>query len=172
MEKHIAPTAPIVVGGALVIPRGRLSMIMGHVESMTADPAARSAVEQAAMNAVMEIERSLGYLPRDVSAEKVGYDVESEIPMHLRASGDAPLRFIEVKGRRADAATVTVTKNEILTAFNKPAAYILALVAVDGTRTRTTYLQRPFRERPDFAATSVNYDIKELMDGATVLLQR
>lgn len=172
MEKHIAPTAPIVVGGALVIPRGRLSMLMGRVESMTADPAARSAVEQAAMNAVMEIERSLGYLPRDVSAEKVGYDVESEIPMHLRASGDAPLRFIEVKGRRADAATVTVTKNEILTAFNKPAAYILALVAVDGTRTRTTYLQRPFREWPDFAATSVNYDIKELMDGATVLLQR
>ena len=171
MEKRIAPTAPIVVGGALVIPRGLLERLMG-VERMTADPAARSAVEQAAMNAVMDIERSLGYLPRDVSAEKVGYDVESEIPTHLRASGDAPLRFIEVKGRRADAATVTVTKNEILTAFNKPAEYILALVAVDGTRTRTTYLQRPFQERPDFAATSVNYDIKELMDGATVLLQR
>ena len=172
MEKRIAPTAPIVVGGALVIPRGRLDTLMGCTERVTVDPVARSAVEQAAMNAVMEIERSLGYVPRDVSAEKVGYDVESEIPMHLRASGDAPLRFIEVKGRRANAATVTVTKNEILTAFNKPAEYILALVAVDGTRTRTTYLQRPFRERPDFAATSVNYDIKELMDGATVLLQR
>lgn len=145
---------------------------MGRADSAVPDSAARSAVEQAAMNAVMEIERDLGYLPRDVSAEKVGYDVESEIPAELCASGDAPLRFIEVKGRRADAATVTVTKNEILTAFNKPGEYILALVAVDGAHTRTTYLARPFRERPDFAATSVNYDMKELMEGATVLLQR
>lgn len=172
LEKRITPTAPIVVGGALVISRGLLERLMGRADSAVPDSAARSAVEQAAMNAVMEIERDLGYLPRDVSAEKVGYDVESEIPAELCASGDAPLRFIEVKGRRADAATVTVTKNEILTAFNKPGEYILALVAVDGAHTRTTYLARPFRERPDFAATSVNYDMKELMEGATVLLQR
>ncbi|MEG3070482.1 MAG: DUF3883 domain-containing protein [Candidatus Syntrophopropionicum ammoniitolerans] len=34
--------------------------------------------------------------------------------------GGATLRFIEVKGRAKGATTVTVTKNEILTAFNKP----------------------------------------------------
>ena len=67
---------------------------------------------------------------------------------------------------------MTVSKNEILTAFNKPDEYILAIVEVDGTNTKTHYLKRPFRERPDFAATSVNYNIKELMDGATVVLRR
>jgi hypothetical protein len=33
-------------------------------------------------------------------------------------------------------------------------------------------LKHPFRERPDFAATSVNYDIAELLDGAEVALKR
>ena len=40
------------------------------------------------MNAVMQLEQAFGYLPRDVSAQKVGYDVESTIPPRLR-SGEA-----------------------------------------------------------------------------------
>jgi len=48
----------------------------------------------------------------------------------------------------------------------------LAIVEVDGTNTKTHYLKRPFRERPDFAATSVNYDIVELVGGSEILLQR
>jgi hypothetical protein len=55
-------------------------------------------------------ERQLGYEPRDVSQEKCGYDIESCIP------GMGRLRFIEVKGRISAAKTVTVTKNEIITA--------------------------------------------------------
>jgi hypothetical protein len=133
---------------------------------------ARREIELAAMKAVMEIEASLGYIPRDVSSAKVGYDIESTIPLNLREPDGAALRFIEVKGRAAGADTVTVSKNEILTAFNKPDEYILAIVEVDGARTKTHYLQRPFRERPDFAATSVNYNIKDLIDGATVVLRR
>jgi hypothetical protein len=62
--------------------------------------------------------------------------------------------------------TVTVSKNEILTAFNKPDGYILAIVEVDDLTTKTIYLKKPFRERPDFAATSVNYDIDELISYA------
>ena len=38
------------------------------------------------------------------------------------------LRFIEVKGRRSDAETVTVTRNEILYSLNKPDDFILAIV--------------------------------------------
>ena len=67
---------------------------------------------------------------------------------------------------------MTVSKNEILTAFNKPDEYILAIVEVDGGSTKTVYLKKPFRERPDFAATSVNYDIVELVGGSEILLQR
>jgi hypothetical protein len=128
------------------------------------------------MKAVMDIETSFGYTPRDVSAEKCGYDVESFIPQELRGTAmhgaDAPLRFIEVKGRTKGADTVTVTKNEILTAFNKPDEYILAIVEVDGKQTQTVYLKKPFRIHPDFAATSVTYSIAELTDVAEIVLKR
>ena len=67
---------------------------------------------------------------------------------------------------------MTVSKNEILTAFNKPEEYILAIVEVDGTEAKTTYLKQPFRERPDFAATSVNYNIAELVRGSIIELER
>ncbi len=78
------------------------------------------------MRAVIAAEQGLGYLVRDVSAEKCGYDVESRTPT------TGMLRFIEVKGRTVGAETVTITKNEILTGLNKPEQFILAIVEVDG----------------------------------------
>jgi len=110
-----------------------------------------------AMNAVMQAERQLGYVPRDVSDQNLGYDVESSIP------GTGTLRFIEVKGRMAGAKTVTVTKNEILTALNKPDDFYLAVCLVDGDRVDVRYVHRPFEKEPDFQATSVNYDLPALL---------
>jgi hypothetical protein len=177
-EKLISATPPVVVGGALVVPIGLLSKLTGRPGMFSVDAVARRAIELAAMNAVMRIENSLGYIPRDVSAAKCGYDVESLIPQEKRGADSFPLRFIEVKGRTKGAATVTVSKNEILTAFNKPDEFILAVVEVDlpagqanGADTKTVYLKKPFRERPDFAATSVNYDIAELVNGAETVYQ-
>ena len=163
---------PVVVGGALVIPCGLMNKLTGRVDTFTADAMARRKIELAAMKAVMNIETSLGFIPRDVSAAKCGYDVESQIPREKRDISGATLRFIEVKGRSAGADTVTVSKNEILTAFNKPDEYILAIVEIDGANTKTVYLKKPFRERPDFAATSVNYNIAELVGGSEILLAR
>lgn len=171
-EKQISAMPPVVVGGALVIPRGLLNWLTGKPDIFAADAVARREIELAAMRAVMDIETELGFIPHDVSAAKVGYDVESQIPQSKRGADGATLRFIEVKGRVKGSETVTVTKNEILTAFNKPDEYILAVVEVDGTATKTVYLKKPFRERPDFAATSVNYDIEELTHSAEVLLKR
>lgn len=170
-EKLISAAPPVIVGGAIVIPRGLLNRLKGIPDTFSTDAMARREIEIAAMKAVMEIETSLGYIPRDVSAEKCGYDVESLIPQEKRGNL-SPLRFIEVKGRVKGADTVTVTKNEILTAFNKPDEYILAIVEVDGTSTHTVYLKKPFRERPDFAATSINYSIAELMNSSEIILQR
>jgi hypothetical protein len=109
------------------------------------------------MAAVLDAERRLGYDPRDVSDQKCGYDIESAVP------GTGQLRFLEVKGRVAGARTVTVTKNEILTALNKPEEFILALVEVDGASAVPRYVRRPFQREPDFNATSVNYDIQQLL---------
>ena len=86
--------------------------------------------------------------------------------------GGASLRFIEVKGRSAGATTATVSKNEILTALNKMDEYILAIVEVDGSQAKTVYLKKPFSERPDFAATSVNFNIVELVNGSETVMQR
>jgi hypothetical protein len=74
------------------------------------------------------------------------------------------LRFIEVKGRDATAATITVTKNEILYSLNKPDDFILAIVEFRPDQPhRTHYVRRPFQREPDFGVTSVNYDFAELL---------
>ena len=47
--------------------------------------------------------------------------------------------------------------------LNKPDSFYLALVEVDGEETAERYVQNPFQKEPDFSATSVNYDIKDLL---------
>ena len=110
-----------------------------------------------AMNAIMEIERRLGYLPKDVSTQNLGYDIESAIP------NTGLLRFLEAKGRVKGAKTLTVTKNEILTGLNKPDEFILAIVIIDQDQTDVRYVRKPFEKEPDFKATSVNYDLAALL---------
>lgn len=171
-ERRISPMPPVVTGGALIIPKGLLRQLVESEKPNTFGAGDRQSVEFAAMNAVIQIESSLGYQPKDVSAAKCGYDVESYVPeaMRQRLTSYA-LRMIEVKGRTKGATTVTVSKNEILTALNKPEEFILAIVEVDGSQTHTIYLKHPFRNAPDFTATSVNFDIQELIAESEILYQ-
>ncbi|HQJ12214.1 MAG TPA: helicase-related protein [Anaerolineae bacterium] len=156
LERQIAPLPPVVLGGVLVIPKGLLERMTGKAPRTTV-PVDTQAVAARARAIVMGIEQHLGYEPTDREFDKVGYDIESRVP------GTGRLRFIEVKGRAAEADTVTVTRNEILTSLNKPENYILALVAFETLeRYQVRYLQRPFQREPDFGVTSVNYDFAEL----------
>ena len=91
-----------------------------------ADAATRAEVEAKAMQAVMDRERGLGFEPVDVSSEDRGYDIESRNPATGR------LRFMEARGRRADARTVSITRNEMLTAFNAADSLTLAVSLVEG----------------------------------------
>ncbi len=182
-EKQIVAQPPVVVGGALIIPAGLLARQRGERKEepqLFAHETRR--VEALAMQAVIAAENQLGFEPSDVAAQKIGYDIESRVP------DSGKLRFIEVKGRIEGAKTVTVTKNEILTAFNKPEDFILALVLVPPAEfpgdayavhepvpgyglyegCRVHYLRQPFSREPDFAATSVNYDLEELLGRATM----
>jgi SNF2 family DNA or RNA helicase len=165
-ERAISTQPPTVTGGMLVVPAGllvRLSGDRGDTFNTFAHETAR--VERIAMEAVMMRERAMGYEPTDVSSRKCGYDIESRIPGQI-----GRLRFIEVKGRVKGAKTVTVTKNEILTALNKPDDFILAIVEVEGDHGAPNYLKQPFDNPPDFAASSVNYDIAQLFVAAEVLV--
>lgn len=169
-ERMISAMPPVIVGGSLVIPKGLLHILTHQTEPETFSQGDRQAVEYAAMKAVMDIEIRLGNTPVDVSATKCGYDVESKIPEHIQAYARA-LRMIEVKGRRKGSSTVTVSKNEILTCLNKPEEFILAIVEVDGDQTKTVYLKKPFKNAPDFTATSVNFDIVDLINNAEIEYQ-
>lgn len=161
-EKRISPCPPVIVGGALIVPQGLLNRLMGLPNVGSLFGVNRAAIERAAMNAVMQRELERGFTPRDVSAENAGYDIESVIPESRRKGGPC-LRFIEVKGRQKGSTTITVTRNEILTALNKPDEFILAIVEVDGAQARTTYLRKPFTHAPDQGACSVNYEIADLL---------
>ena len=172
-ERKISPMPPVISGGALIIPKGLLHKLMGTTEPGLFGQHDRQAIEYAAMNAVIQIEKELGYTPRDVSMEKRGFDVESAVPDALREQwGGHSLRFIEVKGRSKGATTVTVSKNEILYSLNSADQFILAIVEVDGTDTHTIYLKAPFKNAPDFTATSVNYDIQDLIKESVILYQK
>ena len=164
-ERLISAQPPVVIGGALVIPAGLLARLTNApVPTICIDAAPRRVVELAAMRAVMEAEKAQGHLPRDVSAEKCGYDIESYVPDV--GNGLPGLRLIEVKGRAVGADTVTVSRNEILTALNLPEQFILALVDVDGPHTHTVYLKHPFVNPPDFSVESATFNMAALMERA------
>jgi hypothetical protein len=153
-----------VVGAALILPAGLIARLQGKaVPEPGLFAKLKKAVEEAAMQAVFQKEQSLGFLPVDVHRENLGWDIESAIP------GTGKLRFIEVKGRVEGADTVTVSKNEILAGLNKPDDFFLAVIEVGfqadtATALNLHYIKRPFRREPDFAATSVNYNWKELKE--------
>ncbi len=157
LERQVSALPPVVIGGALIVPAGLLQQLQGP-EAQDKEAVETARIERLAMDAVMEAERRLGFEPRDVSADRCGYDIESRVPPGGR------LRFIEVKGRHKDGRTVTVTRNEVLTALNKPEDFILAIVLVDGdVVSEPRYVRRPFSKEPDFGVTAVTYGLADLL---------
>jgi len=161
LEAQLSPLPPVVLGGLLVVPIGLIHAITGRTVATPAAPVDTQISAARARAVIMDVERSLGFVPIDREFEKLGYDIESSIP------GSGKLRFIEVKGRVEGAATITVTRNEILYSLNKPDDFILAIVEFTGADSHNThYLRQPFQREPDFGVTSVNYDFAELLGRA------
>jgi len=169
--RHVTSATPVAVGGALVVPIGLLRRLRG--ESMdengslfSTDAAARRRIELLAMNAVRRVEEGRGCRVVDVSAQKCGWDLTSYPPAVEGKQPDA--RHIEVKGRIHGASTVTVTRNEMLYALNQADRFILAIVLVgerdvlDGPH----YLRNPFDAEPGWGVSSVNYELKALLERA------
>jgi superfamily II DNA or RNA helicase len=161
LERQISPLPPVVLGGMLVVPIGLISAMTGKRVAEPTESGDNQAAAARARSVIMEIEQRLGFEPVDREFEKLGYDIESRVP------GTGKLRFIEVKGRISGAATITVTKNEILYSLNKPEDFILAIVEFTEDGERVHYLRKPFQREPDFGVTSVNYGFAELLGRAT-----
>jgi hypothetical protein len=156
LERQVSPLPPVILGGLVIVPLGLLLKMKGS--SVPTPPVDPQLVGAQARAIIMAVEQRLGFEPVDREADKVGYDIESRDPRTGR------LRFIEVKGRASGAATLTVTRNEILYSLNKPDDFILAIVEFLPDRGHQVhYLCQPFHKEPDFGVTSVNYDFAELL---------
>jgi len=169
-ERFISSQPPRVRGGMVVIPRGLLdaqassgpSPLDGAPQGFSADAAARRLIELAAMNAVIATERTLGNVPTDVSAQKIGYDVVSYDPATKH------LRFIEVKGRIQGADTVMITRQEVITSLHEPDKYILAVVHVEnGEAGAPRYVRGALSDHePAFEHTAIQFNLARLMERA------
>ncbi len=169
-EKELLTMPPVVSTVAFVVPQSMISFPFVTDDGSTVTYEDRKFIEEISMNAVMKLERSLGYIPKDVSSENRGYDIESIIPESMRTPNSPALRCIEVKGRSIfHDETVTVTRNEILTALNVPESFILALVIVDGDKTTATYCKNVFKKDIEDATESVNLQIKGLLSQADII---
>jgi hypothetical protein len=163
--RNVVSNAPVVLGGALVIPQGLLDQLKGD-ELPDFKLGDKQRIERIAMEAVLVTEQALGNQTKDVSAEKCGWDITSTPP-----GEDGKLsvsRHIEVKGRVQGATTVTVTKNEILYALNQQEQFLLAIVLVneDDSYEGPYYLRNPFTQEPDWAETSKNLELRKLLERA------
>ena len=160
-ERQITALPPVLKGAALVVPKGLLvarSQPAIPPAGFAEDAASRAEIERMAMASVMATERRLGNNPRDVAAEKKGWDIESRDPI------TGHLRFIEVKGRHMDGDIVMLTKNELLASLNSPDAFILAIVRVHaGFAHQPVYVRRFFQRELGFAETAVAFDVGELL---------
>jgi hypothetical protein len=154
-QRQLSPQRPIVVGAALVLPRGLIATLRGELgPNPSAYAEARKRIERLAVDAVLALEEQLGRHAIEMPPNNPGYDIESQ-------QGWGDLLFIEVKGRVEGAPTVSITKTEILTALNKADHFILALVEVrpdDSTTVR--YVRQPFTGGEDgmLGVASVNFE--------------
>jgi hypothetical protein len=66
------------------------------------------------------------------------------------------------------ATTVTVTRNEILYAFNQGEKFVMAIVLVDkgDAIEGPHYLRNPFDKEPGWGVASINYSLNDLLSRA------
>ena len=103
----------------------------------------------------MAAERGLGHEPRDVSAEKKGWDIESRD----RAAGH--LRFIEVKGRHADGARRDPDQERDPGLAQRAGRFHPGALcgSTAGFAHEPVYVRRFFQRELGFAETAVVFDL-------------
>lgn len=167
--RHVVNGTPVVLGAALIVPGGLMNKLRGDepidptAATFAADAAARSRIEQLAMQAVTKAEEARGCRVVDVSAAKCGWDLSSYPPAVEGRQPDP--RHIEVKGRVKGASTVTVSRNEMLYAFNQGDKFVLAIALVDNDDSidGPHYVRNPFDREPGWGVASINFNLSDLL---------
>ncbi|GAY20447.1 MULTISPECIES: helicase-related protein [Sphingobium] len=167
--RHVVNGTPVVLGAALIVPGGLMNKLRGDepidpaAATFAADASARSRIEQLAMQAVTKAEEARGCRVVDVSAAKCGWDLSSYPPAVEGRQLDP--RHIEVKGRVKGASTVTVSRNEMLYAFNQGDKFVLAIALVDSDDSidGPHYVRNPFDREPGWGVASINFNLSDLL---------
>ena len=168
-QRHVVNGTPVVLGAALIVPAGLMNRLRGEepidpvAATFAADAQARTRIERLAMEAVRQAEEARGCQVVDVSAAKCGWDLTSYPP--ARDGQQPEARHIEVKGRVKGASTITVTRNEMLYAFNQGDKFVLAIVLVDehDVVEGPHYIRNPFDQEPGWGVASINYHLVDLL---------
>ncbi len=170
--RHVTSATPVALGGALVVPVGLLRKLRGELpeegkSTFAVDAQARARIERIAMDTVIQVEKQRGCRVIDVSAQKCGWDITSYTTVDDEVTNE--VRHIEVKGRVKGATTVTISRNEILYALNQANKFLLAIVLVDEDDTvdGPYYIRNPFDTEPGWGVSSVNFDLKTLLQKGT-----
>jgi len=166
--RHVVSGTPVMLGTALIVPVGLMNRLRGEepVDAVAADAQARARIERIAMDAVRRVEEARGFRIVDVSADKCGWDLTAYPP---ESQGKQPEpRHIEVKGRVKGASTITVTRNEMLYAFNQGDKFVLAVVLVDedDSFAGPYYIRNPFEREPSWGVASINFNLGDLLGRA------
>ena len=162
--RDVVSLPPRVIGSMLVVPQGLLDKLSG-IASFAVDIDSRKRIEAIGMQAVMAREKAAGNKVFDVSADNCGWDITSRPPVRDGKIGED--RHIEVKARAKGQETITVTKNEVLTALNQKDKFILAIVIVDGEKCEGIYYVRGlFQRKLDDFEASTNLKISDLLKRA------
>lgn len=159
-ERMVRPKPITLVSAAVVLPSRAITSNPKDAKDLFE---ARKASEERGMDAVMRIERQLHHDPKDVSRLNVGWDVQSYVE---RADGTGDWRFIESKGVREDADTVTLSPNEVRKAAGNSDTFVLAVTRPLGKGTRTTYYFGAVRDDYNPALDSYPYKLSMLEERA------
>jgi len=163
--RHVVSGTPVMLGTALIVPAGLMNRLRGEepVDSIAADAHARARIERIAMDAVRRAEEARGCRVVDVSADQCGWDLTAYPP---ESQGKQPEpQHIEVKGRVKGASTITVSRNEMLYAFNQGDKFVLAVVLVgeDDSFDGPYYIRNPFEREPGWGVASINFNLGDLL---------
>lgn len=163
-ERDISVRPPRVTGACMVVTRGWLDA-QTDPEGAAARARETTRVERLAVDAVLRVEYALGHSPTEMHHNNPGYDIESDT--------GTGLDFIEVKGRVVGGKTFVLTRQEAVTALNKAAHSVLALVQVaDDDATAVRYMRHPIDQPIDPRAARVEFDWEPFWNDATEMSQQ
>ena len=142
LESHLINKPPTVVAAAIVLPEYLVdSKGKGPVDVET--QALRERTDRLAVQATIEVERSLGREPVELSHNNPGYDILSHDPVSRFEY------FIEVKGYLPTTAQVNISATQVLHSKSAPERWRMALVEVppeDNGGSLVKYLIDPFED--------------------------